>query len=281
MTGAEALAEAQRRLQEAGLQEARRDARHLLAQVLEMSVERLFGHPDSPVTAAQATRLFELIDRRCKSEPLSRLLGRREFWSLSFELSPATLDPRPDSETIIEAALEALPERDRAWRILDLGTGSGCLIGALLSEYPKAVGTAVDLSAAAVETARDNLARLGFAARVRCLEADWDAGLEGKFDLIVANPPYITDAEIDGLAPAVADYDPRLALAGGKDGLDAYRALAPVLTRRLADEGVGVIEHGEGQQGAIGDLFSQGGLEVMAKRADLAGRPRCLVVRSA
>jgi release factor glutamine methyltransferase len=273
------LSQAHRRLREADPQDGRRDARVLLAHVLNATAETVFAHPEQAVGDDDAGRFSELIERRCRREPLSRIIGRREFWSLWFDLSPATLDPRPDSEAIIEAAIELRPERARALRLLDLGTGTGCLTAALLSEYPNADALATDLSPEAVATASGNLERLGFAPRATCRQADWDAGVAGEFDLIVSNPPYIVEGDIDGLAAAVADYDPRLALSGGADGLDAYRALAPVLLRRLAGDGLAIIEHGEGQHSDAVELFGRAGLARVAGRADLAGRQRCLVVR--
>jgi len=280
-TVSDCLSEAVARLGDTQIDDPRREARHLLAHVLETSVESVFAHPERSVDSGQAQRFQALIARRCRHEPLSRILGKREFWSLSFELSPATLDPRPDSETLIEAALELRPDQARALRILDLGTGSGCLIGALLSEYPKAQGTAVDLSADAVETARANLARLGFGARATCRQGEWDGGLEGVFDLIISNPPYIVAGEIDELSPAVAEYDPRLALSGGVDGLDAYRALVAVLSRRLAPDGVAIIELGDGQYNDVAALFGAGGLTVLGGRDDLGARRRCIMVSAA
>jgi len=265
-------------LRDAGIDDARREARLLLAHVLETSVEILFAHPEHPVNPDDTDTFFQLVTRRSIQEPLSRIIGSREFWSLSFDLSPATLDPRADSETIIDAILDARPDRSRACRMLDLGTGSGCLIGALLSEYPEALGVAVDASAEAIETATANLARLGFADRATCLVSDWDDQVDGRFDIIVSNPPYIVDADIVGLARGVKAYDPHLALAGGADGLDAYRALAPVLARRLADDGVAVLEHGDGQHGDVANIFSEAGLNVLGDRADLAGHVRCIIL---
>lgn len=267
-----------RRLGEVDIPDARREARHLLGQVLGLSADAVFAYPERPVSAEQRQRFAQLIVRRSLYEPLSRIVGRREFWSLSFAISAATLDPRPDSETIIEAALEARPDRARAYSVLDLGTGSGCLIGALLSEYPNARGTAVDLSGEALQTAAANFRDLGLAERTSCIETVWDDGLEGRFDIIVSNPPYIVDGEIAALDPEVLIYDPRLALAGGADGLDAYRALAPVLTRRLAPDGIAIIEHGAGQDSEVADIFRAGGLTIQGGRADLAGRMRCIVI---
>ncbi len=277
-TVGECLNSGARRLQEVDLPEARREARHLLALILGLSADAVFAHPERPVSGEQRQNFASLIVRRSLYEPLSRIVGRREFWSLSFAISPATLDPRADSESVIEAVIEARPDHDRAYSVLDLGTGSGCLIGALLSEYPNARGTAVDLSGQALATAAANLRELGFAERVTCLEAEWDQGLAGQFDIIVSNPPYIVDGEIAALDPAVLIYDPHLALAGGPDGLDAYRSLVPILAHRLTPDGVAVIEHGDGQAHSVADIFRAGGLTIAGGRADLAGRARCIVI---
>lgn len=265
-------------LRDAGIDDARREARLLLAHVLETPVENLFAYPEQSVRPGDAEKFFAFVTRRSDQEPLSRITGSREFWSLSFDLSPATLDPRADSETIIDAVLAARPDRTQAYRLLDLGTGSGCLIGALLSEYPGAMAVAVDASADAVETAAANLARLGFADRATCRLSGWDDQVDGRFDIIVSNPPYIVDADIAGLAEGVKAHDPHLALAGGVDGLAAYRALAPVLARRLAGDGLAVLEHGDGQHDDVTNIFAQAGLNVLGNRADLAGHVRCIIL---
>jgi release factor glutamine methyltransferase len=218
-----------------------------------------------------------VVARRARREPVSRIVGRREFWSLDFMLSPATLDPRPDSECLIEAALAAAPE-DAATLVLDLGTGSGCLLLAFLSERKRATGLGVDLSADAVATARENAARLGLAERARFAVGDWGAGVTGGFDLILCNPPYIPAGDIEGLAPEVAHHDPRLALAGGEDGLEAYRELAPELARLLRPRGRAVLEVGHGQADAVGRLMAAAGLSTHARRADLGGIERCLTL---
>ncbi|MFZ5792718.1 MAG: peptide chain release factor N(5)-glutamine methyltransferase [Pseudomonadota bacterium] len=265
------------RLGAAGIESGRREARLLLAAAMGLRWEDLTGGAERAVTGEAADRFDRFVARRAAREPVSRILGAREFWSLDFMLSPATLDPRPDSEALVEAALEEIEDRDAPLSILDLGCGTGCLLLALLAELPRARGLGVDLAPAAVATAAANAQALGFGARARFLVADWDAGIAGRFDVVVSNPPYIPSGEIDALAPEVARHDPRLALDGGTDGLAAHRALARVLPRRLAAAGIAVIEHGDGQGPAAERIYATAGLVICKRRADLGGRRRCLV----
>ena len=276
------LSESAARLVRAGVPQARRDARLLIAEALGLRVETLLGYPERMVEPAQWRRAEALIARRAAREPLSRIIGRREFWGLSFALTPATLDPRPESETLVEALLESLDERGRPLRILDLGTGSGCLLLALLSALPRAEGLGVDLAPAALATATGNAAALGLAGRARFAASDWGAALAGGWDLVVCNPPYVAAGEIADLAPEVAEHDPRLALAGGPDGLQAYRALIPDLARLLAPGGLAALELGAGQAGSVTALLVEAGLSRHSLHRDLAGHERCiLAVRAA
>jgi release factor glutamine methyltransferase len=253
------LAQAIDALAAAGIEDAMREARLLQRQ------------------AADETAFDAMIARRAAREPVSYILGRREFWSLDFAVTPACLDPRPDSETVVEAVLAKLPDRNRAWRILDLGTGSGCLLLALLSELPNATGVGLDVSPEALGVALGNAHRLGLGNRARFMERDWARGLDGEFDVIVANPPYIPSAEIETLAPEIARYEPRRALDGGKDGLDAYRAIIPNLGRALAPGGFAALEIGATQAERVGRLAREAGFAAEC-RPDLAGRDRCLIV---
>ncbi|HEY8016304.1 MAG TPA: peptide chain release factor N(5)-glutamine methyltransferase [Dongiaceae bacterium] len=280
---AQALREIGARLAPAGIAEPRREARLLLAAATGLSQAQLVAEPKRPLNEAEAGRLAELAGRRESREPLSRILGRREFWSLSFALGPETLDPRPDSETLIEAALAWLgPSRGRAegtmLKILDLGTGTGCLLLALLSELPGAEGLGIDTQPGAVAIARANAEALGLGARARFRTGDWGQGIGERFDVILCNPPYVPAAEIARLEPEVARFDPWLALSGGSDGLDSYRALALQLPDLLAGEGRAFIELGFGQATAAAGLFETGGLQAVDCRSDLAGIPRCLVL---
>lgn len=270
-------------LRAAGVPGPELDARLLVCAACGLSHETFVARPDRSVSEAEQARLAALVARRRRREPVSRILGSREFWGRDFHLGPETLDPRPDSETLVAAALEILRTEGRLGaplHVLDLGTGTGCLLLSLLAELPRAHGVGVDVSASALVVARGNSSRLGLAPRARFVRGAWTAGLGGAFDVIVANPPYIPSEDIDRLAPEVARHEPRLALDGGADGLDAYRAIAPDLTRTLSEGGLALFEVGAGQAQAVARLFGTQGLAVEAEaRKDLAGVPRCLVVR--
>jgi release factor glutamine methyltransferase len=228
-----------------------------------------------------AARFADYVRRRAAHEPYSRIRGAREFWSLDLVLSRDTLDPRPDSETLIEAALAALPDRDATFCIVDFGTGTGALLLALLTEYEHAVGVGIDILAGAVATARQNAARLGLAGRARFVAGDWAEVDLDPADVILANPPYIPSAEIEALSPEVAEFDPRRAIDGGPDGLDCYRSLAPVLRRMLRPGGWAFLELGSGQTTMVRQIMRETGLKPAEARRDLAGHERCLVLRQA
>jgi len=263
----------------AGFDEARRRARRLLGAALGVSPSEIVAHPERAIVGAQCERLAGMLRRMLAREPLSRILGTREFWGLELLLSADALDPRPETETVVEAVLAHLPERDRPYRFLDLGTGSGCLLLALLSEYRHARGIGIDLAPGAARIARDNAARLGFGARASFAVGDWGAAAAGRFDAIVANPPYIASATIPRLPPEVRDYDPLLALDGGRDGLAAYRAIAADLPRLLAPGGLFAAEIGAGQRDAVAAILGGAGLAITGVVPDLAGLPRCLLAR--
>jgi release factor glutamine methyltransferase len=273
------LAAAARRLQQAGIEAAPHEARLLLASVLGVATATLVAYPERALTPAEGGRYELLIDRRARREPLTHILGRREFWGLSFRVTADTLDPRPDSETLIEAVLGELPDRQAPLRLLDLGTGTGCLLLALLAELPQATGLGVDCSAAALAVATANASDLGLAGRAAFRLGRWSEGLSGPFDLIVSNPPYIPSGDIDGLMPEVARYEPRLALDGGPDGLDSYRMLGAEITRLLAGTGLAALEIGLGQASAVAALLATDGLVQATFRRDLAVHIRCLVFR--
>ena len=270
------LREAADRLRAAGIAAARGEARILLQTVLGEPAEALLRAPDAPVAGGSADRFLGLVARRAGREPVSRIVGKREFWSLEFAVTADTLDPRPDSETVVSAALRWCAGRSGPLRVLDLGTGTGCLLLAVLSELPDATGIGTDLAPGAVATAARNAAGLGLSPRASFLCADWDAGVAGAFDLIVCNPPYIAGAAIAGLEPEVARWEPRLALGGGEDGLEAYRRLAPAIVRRLAPGGGAFLEIGAGQEGAVEAIMAASGLERFARETDLGGNIRCL-----
>ena len=275
---ADSLATAAAALHRAGIEQPRREAGLLLGHVLRLDRAALARDPGRRLSAAETTRLRDLTDRRVGREPFARIVGVREFWSLPFRLSPDTLVPRPDSETVVEAALDRVDQAAARPAVLDLGTGSGCLLLALLRELPDAWGVGVDLAPGAVMTARRNARDLGLADRARFCVADWARPIAGRFDLIVANPPYIPSGEIDGLAPEVAHHDPRRALDGGADGLDGARAVLAEVARLLAAGGVAVVECGAGQAAAVVGLARAAGLVPAGTRRDLAGHERCVMV---
>lgn len=270
-----ALRDGAARLAAAGIESAPGDARLLIAHALGREAKGLTLFGPSSVTAAEWSQIEALIARRAVGEPVARILGRREFWSLAFQLTPATLDPRPDSETAVEAALALVPDRAAPLTLLDLGTGSGCLLLALLSELPAARGIGVDRNPAAALAARTNAAALGLTDRAAFIVGDWGAALAPmRVDLLVSNPPYIPSGDLPGLARDVRDWDPPLALDGGPDGLDCYRALAIDLPRLLRP-GAGVaLEIGWDQADAVSTLMRPILGASLTVIPDLAGRPR-------
>ncbi|HVV93719.1 MAG TPA: peptide chain release factor N(5)-glutamine methyltransferase [Hyphomicrobiales bacterium] len=267
---------------EAGLATPELDARALLLHATGLTVEALVAAPDAPLPAAAAAALAEAAARRRAGEPVARIVGTREFWGQPFRLGPATLVPRPETETVVEAAMAALGPAvaSRQLRLLDLGTGSGAILLALLGEYPLASGLGVDRAEDALRIARDNAARLGLGARAAFFAGDWAAAIDARFDLVVANPPYVETAAIAALAPEVARHDPALALDGGADGLDAYRAIAAAAPALLDPDGALVIELGAGQEAPVAALMAAAGLAAAGPaRPDLAGIPRALSLR--
>ena len=257
------------------------DARLLLGMALG-GEEAVLPHDMVALDARARALLDELVLRRAGGEPVSRIRGWREFYSLRFGITPEVLDPRPDSETLVEAALAHLSSRRRAPRVLDLGTGSGCLLLAVLHNCPEATGLGIDSSRGAVDCARRNAAALGLAGRAGFERADWDRGpdgMEGVYDAVLSNPPYIPEPDMAALMPEVRDHDPAGALAAGPDGLGAYRAVLPAAARRLGPGGRAFIEIGKGQEGAVEALAEASRLVREDLLADLSGVPRCLVFR--
>lgn len=248
----------------------------MLAAALGVGPERLFAYPETPVSTTAGSAAATMVDRRQAGEPLGRILGYREFWSLRFALGPDVLEPRPDTETLVSVALELAP-KTASLRVLDLGVGSGCILLALLSERPTARGVGVDRSTGAIHVAKANAAALGLDGRAAFMVGDWGNALgDGQFDLIVANPPYVPDGDAR-LDTAARDHDPATALFGGTDGLDAYRAILPDLRRLVAPAGWIAVEIGAGQADAVTRLGEAAGLAIARHEADLAGHVRCLV----
>lgn len=271
-----ALAEAAARLGAAGVPEPARDARLLMAEALGLPADRITLALGDPLPEVAAARFARLVAARARRQPVAQILGRRAFWGHVFRVTPEVLDPRPETELLVELALAGPAPR----RLLDLGTGSGAILLSLLAAWPEARGLGADASPAALEVARGNAASLGLGARAAFREADWTEGLEGPFDLVVSNPPYIAEAEMADLAPEVRDWEPRVALTPGGDGLDAYRRIAVGLDRLLAPGGRGLFEIGATQAPAVRAIFAAAGFGTEV-HPDLAGRDRVVAARRA
>jgi release factor glutamine methyltransferase len=280
MTARDAVARAAAELAEAGIEDARAEAWLLLAAATGRARAALIAGAPDRLGPAQQARLDELVRRRGAREPLAYILGEKEFWSLPFQVGPAVLIPRPESETVVEAVLGQVVDRARPLRLLDLGVGSGCLLLALLSELPNATGLGIDHSGAALALARRNAERLGLMARADFRPGHWGERLKERFDVIVSNPPYVAERDWAQLQPEIRLFEPRAALVAGPDGLAAYRALAPHGARLLAPDGLCALEIGFDQGDAVAALLAAHGLIVIERRRDLAGIERCLVARA-
>jgi len=281
-TVGEVLRRARDALRDADIDGAALDARLLVAASLAIDPSRLPLESDRAVSDADLARAMALIDRRARREPVGRILGTREFWGLSFRLSPETLEPRPDTETLIEAVLswlDAAGRRHDRLSIADIGTGSGAILVALLSECPQALGIGTDLSQAALQTARDNAARAGVGDRALFARMDHGDALGGGLDLVLSNPPYIRHDDLAGLAPEVRWFDPRLALDGGPDGLRSYRHIAATVGATLRPGGMVMVEVGADQAGDVEEIFRATGFEFAFRRRDLGGHDRVVAMQ--
>jgi release factor glutamine methyltransferase len=275
----EALQHVAQSFRASGIEEAEADARLLIGHALHLDRARLIAQSDRILEAREVTVISALAARRLRHEPVSRILGEKEFWSLPISVTPDVLVPRPETETVVEAALDFVIRsglRLEKLRVLDIGTGSGALLLALLKELPNAVGTGTDVSSAALDVARANATRCRLDTRCNFVVCNIATEVEGPFDLIVSNPPYIAHDEIATLAPEVRDYDPQVALDGGRDGFDAYRSIATDIKRILAPGGRLFVELGHGQDEQVRALFTKVGLSPGIPRKDLAGTTRVL-----
>jgi release factor glutamine methyltransferase len=273
----DALLRGVQRLQAEGKALARVDARILLAHAMGITPSQILT-TSHPPTDEQLQNYDALIARRAAHEPVAYITGHKEFWSLDFEVGPGVLIPRPDTETLVVQALAEFPDKLAALNVLDLGTGSGAILLSFLQDRPNARGLGIEQSQEAMIWARRNIARLGMADRATLQGDDWLMLGEGQFDVIFSNPPYIESAMVDRLEPDVRDYEPRAALDGGPDGLDAYRALAPIIATRLKPGGMVFLEIGLGQEGNVPPIMTAAGLETLRVHPDLAGIPRCVVL---
>lgn len=277
-TVAGALRQATRRLAEAGIDNPRGEARLLLTTAAGIRRERQLAEPGLGLDGPALEHLARLVERRSNREPMAYVRGTAPFWDMELNVGPGVLVPRPETEIVVEAAVRRCAGR-QVGRILDLGTGSGCIVLALLRLFPDATAVGVDLSTAALAYAAENAARLAMTERLTLTCGDWDAAPRGPYDLIVGNPPYVADGEVEHLQAEVRDFEPRLALLGGPDGLDPYRSIIPLAAANLAGGGHVALEHGAGQARAIARLMEAEGLRSVEHHADLAGIERCATAR--
>ncbi len=268
------------RLAAAGIENGRLDARLLVGDATGLTVEAMIAQPETTIDdPGVVARVERLTKRRLAREPMSQILGRREFWGLSFKVTSDVLTPRPDSETLVEAVLSVVPDRSASLRLLDLGVGSGCLLLSLLHALPHARGLGIDRSERALAVARENAEALGLADRAEMRAGDWGADLPDQYDIVVSNPPYIPSDDIEGLDPEVSEHEPWLALDGGRDGLDAYRTLAGELPFLVREGGWTALEVGQGQAAAVARLVRAAGFRIERVVADLGGVERVILAR--
>lgn len=277
------MAEAVTALSEAGIENARMDARILLARAAGVDSGRISAWPEDVVSADKADTFRDMISRRIGHEPVGRILGERDFWRHTFKLSPETLEPRPDSETLVEWAIDFLEDAD-APRIVDFGTGTGCLLLSAVGDLPGATGIGLDLSEGAVTCARENARLLELDDQVEFRVSDWDSALDAKdraegFDLVMSNPPYITADEMTTLSQEVQKFDPRVALTDEGDGLAAYRVLSQVAFDLAKPGGFVIFEIGRGQEKDVGQLLIEAGFVGVEYREDLGGIVRCVAAK--
>jgi release factor glutamine methyltransferase len=273
------LTAAAARLAAAGIDGAMREARLLLQAAAGIPISTQIAFPERALAADAAARFELLLARRTRREPMAHILGQREFWSLAFAVTADTLDPRPDSETLVQAVLDRVPDRSAALRLVDFGTGTGCLLLSLLHELPNATGLGVDVSHKALAVATQNADALALAPRAAFRCGNWDDGLDARFDIVVSNPPYIPSRDIATLQPEIVSFEPRLALDGGADGLDAYRRLGPAAVRLLVPGGLAAFEIGLGQGDSMRRIMAAAGLRHIATAPDLAAVERCVLFR--
>jgi release factor glutamine methyltransferase len=269
------MTEAAESFMHVGIPTPQLDARVLMNHSLGITSETLMNSGSKNLSETEASKYRKLVERRLKREPIAYITGRKEFWSMNFNVSSSTLVPRPDSETLVEAVLADFP-RGKSLRVLDLGTGSGCLLLSILSEFANATGVGVDLSPEAVKIATENAEKLGLSERVVFKVSDWATNLNGEFDIIISNPPYIPSQQITVLDQEVRDYEPRAALDGGKDGLDCYRIIIPQTARLITESGKIYFEIGNGQDEEVRKIGTASGLNFVKEAQDLAGTIRVI-----
>ena len=269
---------AKEKLLEAQIESSILDARLLLGFALGTPQERFYGSEDEILTKTQADNYIKIIERRCKREPVSRIIGTRGFWNLTLKINQSSLDPRPDSEVLIESILKTFPEKSDKLKFIDFGTGTGCLLLSALNEFPNSSGVGVDISKECVKIARENAALNGLSRRALFIESDWGGEVTDKFDVIIANPPYLQSDTIPTLDPEVKNFDPHIALNGGPDGLSCYRKLAPQFVAALKEKGLIFLEIGYDQMESVANIMEHSGFKCLHINQDLGKRDRCLVL---
>lgn len=275
----ELLLESKGRLQKVNIPSYSLDADLLMAHAINSSREDVFLNRERQLSQQQETIFNDLIKRRESREPMSHIVGKREFWGMEFKVTKDTLDPRPDSESLIEQVLHIYKDKKPPKKIIDFGTGTGCLLLTLLSEFKEAEGVGVDKSKGAILVAEENSKKLELAKRVSFVVSNWGENVKGEYDLIISNPPYIRNNDIEGLEPEVSNYEPKDALDGGNSGLECYIDLAPDLFRLLSNGGFAVLEHGVGQEADVKKILENNNLNFVSYKKDLAGINRCVTVK--
>ena len=273
------LEQSKQALQEVGITSYSLDADLLMSHVLNISREEIFCYPMREISRTEEQEFNALIKRRALREPISHILGKHEFWGREFKVTEDTLDPRPDSESLIENILEIYKDKTPPQNILDFGTGTGCLLLTLLCEFKEANGVGIDIKKSTISVAKENSLKLGLAKRSCFVVSNWGKSVKGKYDLIISNPPYIKHSDIDGLEPEVSKYEPRQALDGGNTGLECYIELAPQMFDLLSEGGFAVLEHGIGQETEIRKILEDNNFSFINYKQDLAGINRCITVQ--
>ena len=265
-------------LKKNNIQSPRLEARLLVSSATELSVSAIISSPEYSVDTIENQKITDVISRRCSGEPLAYILGQKEFWSLVFEVDNSTLIPRPETETLIEGVLSKCHSSNNSFCILDLGTGTGCILAALLKEFKNSIGVGLDKSLLACKIAQQNLSNLGLANRCSVLVDNWGASLTGAYQIISCNPPYISTPDISNIDQEIREFEPTLAIDGGSDGLECYRSIAPTISNLLCpNEGIAALEIGHNQAKAVSKILSSNNLEVIDLKRDLAGLDRCLL----
>ena len=273
------LTNAKQKLRSAKIESAYLDADILMMHAANLTREKIIAHPDKNLSEDEVSKFNDYITRRINREPISHITGKREFWGLEFNVTKHTLDPRADSECLIEQALELFPDKQQPLKIADFGTGTGCLLLSLLYEYRNAQGIGIDISNDALNVAKSNSLKLKLANRSDFVVSSWADGIKGEFDLIISNPPYIIKNDIKKLEAEVSKFEPKLALDGGEDGLNCYRELAVNIHLLLSDKGYAIFEFGQGQEADVRAILESVGMEFVAYKKDLSSIIRSITVR--